>query len=170
MRLSSAVELHAGSTAADDGDVDIYPSAKATHHVRTQSSTESVSLVRTVDEVAVFNDPRRAKIVGAAAEGQDQHVVVQFAAAGDHLAGSLQRRQANAPGSAVDVVELSWHVLEMMFARVSHKLHLLLVNVPSAGREGVQHRFPDVHPTAVDQSDTSEVATAQRTPQPGSQS
>ena len=142
---------------------------KATQDLRTQSGVERFCLVLTVDEMTVIEDTRRAKIVGAAAEGQHQHVVVQFAAAGDHLAGSLQRRQANAPGSAVDVVELSWHVLEMMFARVSHKLHLLLVNVPSAGREGVQHRFPDVHPTAVDQSDTSEVATAQRTPQPGSQ-
>jgi hypothetical protein len=56
----------------------------------------------------------------------------------------------------------------MMFARVSDKLDLLLVNVPSAGGEGVQHRLPDVHPTAVDQADTSQVATAQQMPQPGS--
>jgi hypothetical protein len=112
MRLSFSGELHTGGTAADNGDVDVYSLGEGAHHVRPQPSTESVSLVRAVDEVAVFNDPRRTKIVGAAAENQDQHVVVQFAAAGDHLAGSLQRRQPEAPGSAVDVVELPWHVLE----------------------------------------------------------
>ena len=82
--------------------------------------------------------------------------------ASDHLAGRLQRRQADAPGCAVDGIELSGDVFEMMRARVRHILHLLLVDVPGAGGEGVQHRLPDVDPTAVDQADPGQTAAAQQ--------
>ena len=53
-----------------------------------------------------FDNTGRVKVVGAAAEGQDQHIVVQLARASDHLAGRLQRRQTDARGCAVDGVEL----------------------------------------------------------------
>jgi hypothetical protein len=41
----------------------------------------------------------------------------------------------------------------MMRAGVRNVLHLLLVNIPGAGREGMEHWLPDVDPTPVDQSD-----------------
>ena len=49
----------------------------------------------------------------------------------------------------------------MMGARVRHMLHLLLVDVPGAGGEGVQHRLPDMDPAAVDQADPGQPAAAQ---------
>ena len=66
---------------------------------------------------------------------QGQHVVVHFAAARDRLAGRLQGRQAEAPSCAVDGVELSGTIFQMMRACAAH-MHLLLVNVPGAGGEG----------------------------------
>jgi hypothetical protein len=72
-----------------------WPSAK----LRT-TSAERVGLVVAVNEVAVLDHTRRAKIIGAATE--DQHVVLQLAGAGHRFAGRLQRGQADAPGDAVD--------------------------------------------------------------------
>jgi hypothetical protein len=48
-----------------------------------------------------------------------------------------------------------------MCARVSQVLHLLLVDIPGAGGEGMEHRLPDVDPTSVDQGDPGQTATAQ---------
>jgi hypothetical protein len=129
--------------------------------LRTQPSVERIGLVLAVDEVAIVYDAGRAKVVCAAAEGQDEHVVLQFAAASDHLTGGLQWCQADAPGGAVDRIELSGDVLEMMRACVRHILHLMFVDVPGAGGEGVQHRLPDVDPTAVHQADPGQPAAAQ---------
>ena len=116
-------KLHASGAAADDGNVDISALDKAAHHLRAHPSVESVRLILAVDEVAVFEDTGRAKVVGAAAEGQDQHVVVQFAGAGDHFAGRTHRRQADASLYAVDAIELPGDVFEMMRARMRHVLH-----------------------------------------------
>lgn len=127
-----------------------------------QPSVESVSLVLAVDEVAMFEDAGYAKVVCAAANGQNQHVVLQLAGAGDHLAGGLHRREADASVCAVDGIELPGHVFEMMRMRMRHVLHLLLVNVPGPGRERVQHRLPDVDPAAVDQADSCQTATPKR--------
>ena len=101
----------------------------------------------------MFDDAGRAKVIRAAAEGQNQHVVVQFPAASDYLAGHLKRCQVDAASCAVDGLELSGDVSEMMRAGVRDVLHLLLVNVPGGGGEGLEHRLPDVDPTPVDQAD-----------------
>jgi hypothetical protein len=42
-----------------------------------------------------------------------------------------------------------------------HVLHLLLVDVPGAGSEGMQHRFPDVTPASINQADPCPIAAAQ---------
>ena len=91
----------------------------------------------------MFDDAGRAKVILAAAEGQNQHVVVQFPAASDYLAGHLKRCQVDAASCAVDGLELSGDVSEMMRAGVRDVLHLLLVDVPGAGGEGMEHRLPD---------------------------
>ncbi len=119
-------------------------------------------MVLAVNEVAVFGDARRAEVVRAAAEGQDQHIVLQLAGVGDYLAGRLHRREADASRCAVDRFELPGHVFEMMGARMRNVMHLLFVDVPGAGSEGVQHRLPHVNPAAIDQADPRSTATTQR--------
>src|SRR6201984_3781463 len=128
---------------------------------------ESVGLVVAVDEVAVLDDAGRAKVVCAAAERQHQDIVGKLSGASDHLAIRLERREADAPGCAVDGIELAGNVIEMMHARVHHELPTLLIDVPGAGGEGVQHRLPDVDPASVDEADGGSAAAPPQTAQPG---
>jgi len=78
---------------------------------------------------------------------------VEVAGIGDGLALYLHGRQADTPGIAIDAVDLAGDVLEAVLARMRQELHLLLVDVPGAGREGMQHRLPYVGRAAIDQSD-----------------
>ena len=46
--------------------------SEAAHHVRANARIERIGLIVAVDEVTVFDDASCAKVVGPAAEGQDQ--------------------------------------------------------------------------------------------------
>ena len=162
-------QLHTSGAAANDGNVDVAALGEAAHHMRAQPRVESVGLVVAVDEVAVLDDAGRAKVVCAAAERQHQDIVGKLSDASDHLAIRLERREADAPGCAVDGIELAGNVIEMMHARVHHELHLLLIDVPGAGGEGVQHRLPDVDPASVDEADPGSAAASQQAAEPGGQ-
>ena len=67
-------QLHPGRAAADDGDADIAALSEAAHHVRANARVERIGLIVTVDEVTVFDDATCAKVIGPAADGQDQNV------------------------------------------------------------------------------------------------
>jgi hypothetical protein len=69
-------QLLARGAAADNGNINIVINivavGKAAHHVRAKPGVERVSLVLAINEMAVLDHAGRAKVIGAAAEGQDQ--------------------------------------------------------------------------------------------------
>ena len=138
-------QLNACGAAADDGDINVAALRQAAHDMGAQTGIERFGLILAVDEVAVFEDTGRGEVVGAAAEGQYQHVVIQLSSCPRPIRRPSQARcQTDPRGRMVDGLQLPGNVFEMMRARMRHVLHLLLVDVPGAGSEGMQHRFPDV--------------------------
>jgi hypothetical protein len=117
----------------------------------------------------MFCHPGRGKVVGLAADSQDERIVGQFTAIDQHLALDHHRRQPELPARRIQRVDLARDVLEMMLPCMRQVMQLLLVHVPGAGGEGVQHRLPDVGRTAIDQHDAGLAGTTQQMPQPGCQ-
>ena len=147
-------ELDAGRAAADDGDVQDRIIDRRVRHLRPQPIVEGFGLVQIVDEVAVFGHALGAEIVGPAADGEDQGVVVEAARRELGIAvGEQQRRQVEPAALPIQPVQAARPVVEMVPAGLGDEAHLFVVRVRTAGGEGVQHRLPDVRRTAVDEQD-----------------
>ncbi len=75
-------QLHAGSAGSDDGHADVARGTLACmrlHVMAQQLPVEALGLLARIKEDAVLGSPRGAEVVGRAADGNHQRVVVQRA-------------------------------------------------------------------------------------------
>ncbi|KIU36871.1 hypothetical protein SR39_03850 [Methylobacterium radiotolerans] len=151
-------QLDTGRTAADDGDLQQTAAVEPGQEMAPQLLVEVLGLGQIVDRQAMLGHARRAEIVGAAADGEHQQVVGAL-----HLREPLRGldREPDVPGLPVDADEGAGLEAEAVAARLGEEVHLLPVGPGGAGREGVQHRLPDMREAAIGEGDVGSPAASE---------
>ena len=164
-------QLDPGGAGADDGHADlalVVAARVGAQVVAEQLAVEALGLGGGVEQDAVLGHARCAEIIGAAADGDDQGVVVQ-AARRYQLAAVLVegRGQADALGGAVQALQAADLELEVVPLGLGDIVELVLGRVQRAGGHFVQQRFPQVGEIGVNQGDVGLATLAQGAAQTG---
>ena len=127
---------------------------------------EALGVLRRVEADRVLARARRAEIVGAAADGDDERVVGDLAARDQLLAVELvvRRRELHDLARAVEAVHAPELELEVVPARLREVVEVVLVEVHAAGGDFVQQRLPQVRARAVDERHARAALAAELSP------
>ncbi|MCY1508031.1 hypothetical protein D9M68_423290 [compost metagenome] len=150
-------QLHAGRPGADYGHADLLAAlvpGVGAQVVVEHLAMEAFGLLAGVEEDAVLGGALGAEVVGGAADGDHQAVVLQRTRRHQLDAVLVQRRgQFDAPGGAIQPGEAAELELEVVPFRLGDIVQLILRGVERAGGDFVQQGFPDVREVGVDQGD-----------------
>lgn len=113
---------------------------------------------------------RRAKIIRAATYGQHQRIVFHRALFQHHRTiGGLHRAKHGLAVLAIHRDHLTRPEIEIMPASLRHEADTVILVLDRASRKTVQHGFPDMRETLVDQGNAGLAAFTERFSQPGCQ-
>jgi hypothetical protein len=142
-------ELHAGRTGADDRDVELPGFERHRLGVRAYARVDepmvkALGLFGRVEADRMLARARCAEIIGAAADRDDERVVVNLAARNQLFTVELVVRRADFHGTprAVQTVHRAQLKFEVVPARLREVIEIVLVQVHAAGGDFVQQRLP----------------------------
>ena len=158
-------EFDAGRSCTDDGHADGVVLALAgvrAHVMAEQLAVEAFGLGAGIEENAVFRSALGAEVVGGAADGDHQGVVIERASRYELVALLVERcGEIYALVFAVQTIHAAHLEFEVVPLRLGDVVQLVLGGVERAGGDFVQQGFPDVGEVGVDQGDLGLAAFTQ---------